>query len=661
MAGCGPDGGCDAVLASRWSTLHGVPVGLLGFVIYTVLLIGSWLKNPRAAATFVHAVASLLVLFGALWFVAVQIFVMKNFCPWCCAAHALALVGVFSLWRSGEIFRGDRLGFSRVALPLGAVVSMALIQAMEAPREKIAQAELAANALSQSDGDLYLFQGKVRLKLADLPQRGGRENGPMAILVSDYTCPHCLDLQRNLREYEKQSDGRLKVIYLPGFQDPVAKEIHRALLVLWRVNPQIYWQTNDAILSGEITANYGELMAYIKKNYSGRFDLDQMAYSGWAQNILEQGESLMRLNEAATGQGTLPQLMIGGKILVGTPRVATIRDIAERAGEVKIGIPEFSNAVMPKGLVSAAAVGIEYENDHLDLGRLVEGDVRTAEFTYTNTGKDPVKILQINTSCGCIHAEEWKQTVAPGEQGHFKIHLDTDRLHGELSKVLTVLTDRSNDRHRVFVEAEVTSPLRAFPPKVSFGRVVLGEKVTPHKVNVILTDSRLNSLASFKSSNSAITSEISELEKGKKFEVAVSIDNSKLGNIIGELTTSLPLDEFPELKIPVSAKIVRAVEVIPSDLSGWPDETRPSQSDWNLRVQCYDDFRRRFKVISALYQGEQAVEVTLADQEKRPGNIQVKMGKDFSYSAAQEEGGQIVIKTNHPEISRLVVPVRVSP
>lgn len=661
VTGCGAKNDCGLVLTSRWATFLGIPVGLLSFGLCAVLFFGSWVNNPRSLANFIHSVTSLIVIFATLWFALLQIFIVKHFCPWCCLTHGLAILGVLCFWRRDEMWRSDRLGFSRIALPLSAVVSLAVIQAMEAPRAEIAQAELASDALSQNDGHLYLHHGQIKLKLADLPQRDGQKNGPVAIMVSDFTCPHCLDLQKNLRQYEQQSGGRLNVVFLPGFQDPVAKEIHRLLLTTWRVSPETYWKITDALLSGELTANYGELMNFIKKNHPVRFELDQMVHANWAKNTLDQGEKLMKLNAAATGQHALPQLIIAQKILVGTPRVETIRDLAERTREIKTSVPNRLTKIAPTGSVTAATAGLIYEKEFLNLGKIPEGEKKTARFNFTNIGENPLVIEKISLSSNSTRAENWPQTIAPGEQGHFDIHFDSTRRYGPISELITVRTNRANESHQLFLEAEVTSPLRAFPDEISFSNIVIDEKIEARKFSIVLTDPRLRELGDFTSNSPALTSKITELEKGKKYEVEVNVDHSKLGVIQGELKTTLALPGSPEFSVPIYANVVRAVEISPDELASRASENFPGQLTWDLRALCFGESRQDFKVISAEYRGQQEVKVTVTDQEKTPGLIKIQMDKGFSYPTAQKNGEIIFIQTNHEKIPSLIVPIRMSP
>lgn len=80
--------GCNNVLASVYSTFHGIPVALFGVAYYFgIVLLASlalYTKNPRwmlAAGTL-----TLAGLFASAWFVYVQLFVLHEICAYCMAS-----------------------------------------------------------------------------------------------------------------------------------------------------------------------------------------------------------------------------------------------------------------------------------------------------------------------------------------------------------------------------------------------------------------------------------------------------------------------------------------------------------------------------------------------------------------------------------------------
>lgn len=107
VAGCG--GGeiwdCDHVLTSHWSKWLGIPVSIPAAALYATLLPSLFVISSRRAAQQQQGVwaivTTLCVAAGAaaIWFIALQVFVLGHLCKYCVVAHlcGLTLCG-FILW-----------------------------------------------------------------------------------------------------------------------------------------------------------------------------------------------------------------------------------------------------------------------------------------------------------------------------------------------------------------------------------------------------------------------------------------------------------------------------------------------------------------------------------------------------------------------------------
>ncbi|MBW4435581.1 MAG: vitamin K epoxide reductase family protein [Pleurocapsa minor GSE-CHR-MK-17-07R] len=91
---CSNDGfvNCDAVRASVWSELAGIPVAYLGFITYSAIFITLMLE--RRGIPFFQANGVILIfamsLFGFLFHCYLtynSIFTLGKICPWCVATH----------------------------------------------------------------------------------------------------------------------------------------------------------------------------------------------------------------------------------------------------------------------------------------------------------------------------------------------------------------------------------------------------------------------------------------------------------------------------------------------------------------------------------------------------------------------------------------------
>lgn len=83
--------------------------------------------------------------------------------------------------------------------------------------------------------------------------------------------------------------------------------------------------------------------------------------------------------------------------------------------------------------------------------------VQTCTFTFKNTGKAPLIILQAIASCGCTVPEYTEQPVAPGKTGTVKVTYDgTGRYPGHFKKIITVNSNAKQRLVRLCIEGDMT-------------------------------------------------------------------------------------------------------------------------------------------------------------------------------------------------------------
>lgn len=107
IAGCGIGGGwvdCENVASSPWALWLGVPVSFLALGIYlamaTALVTGSvsWFsRSVRKVSWVVVTTAVFAAGLSAMWFVALQLIVLKHICLYCMIAHTCGLVATVTM------------------------------------------------------------------------------------------------------------------------------------------------------------------------------------------------------------------------------------------------------------------------------------------------------------------------------------------------------------------------------------------------------------------------------------------------------------------------------------------------------------------------------------------------------------------------------------
>jgi hypothetical protein len=80
---------------------------------------------------------------------------------------------------------------------------------------------------------------------------------------------------------------------------------------------------------------------------------------------------------------------------------------------------------------------ISFDKETYDYGTIKNGADGTCEFTFKNTGKEPLLISNARGSCGCTVPEWPKEPIGPGQSSAIKVSYDTKRT-GAINKNITL-------------------------------------------------------------------------------------------------------------------------------------------------------------------------------------------------------------------------------
>lgn len=77
-----------------------------------------------------------------------------------------------------------------------------------------------------------------------------------------------------------------------------------------------------------------------------------------------------------------------------------------------------------------------------DFGTIKEADGPVSHtFEFTNTGNEPLVIINVNASCGCTRPEYSKEPIKPGKKGKIKVTYNPAGRPGEFSKDVKIRTN----------------------------------------------------------------------------------------------------------------------------------------------------------------------------------------------------------------------------
>lgn len=197
-----------------------------------------------------------------------------------------------------------------------------------------------------------------------------------------------------------------------------------------------------------------------------------------------------------------------------------------------------------------------------DFGDVFSGAQLEYEYVFKNIGKEPLKLLGINASCGCtvVDAPTGK-AIAANKSSSIKIKFDTTDFEGLVSKSIVVMTNEKLRNSRILTfKANIAKRYIVTPPVINFSRV--SYSTNPQRV-VTIRPNQNGDLKVVKVSypeKKFSVSQVQNLDGSLSLEVRLK-QPLKTGFLREEIKikTSNPLQRT--LKIPVTANILGPIVV----------------------------------------------------------------------------------------------------
>lgn len=102
----------------------------------------------------------------------------------------------------------------------------------------------------------------------------------------------------------------------------------------------------------------------------------------------------------------------------------------------------------------ASKAKAQWDTKTLDLGEIEYRVPTTAEFTLTNTGKDPLLITYAKASCGCTNLKYDKEPIMPGKSSKLSVTYNGSG-NGDFKKTITVQTNADKNRTVLQIKGKV--------------------------------------------------------------------------------------------------------------------------------------------------------------------------------------------------------------
>ena len=331
VAGCGPASGCESVLASRWSYWMGMPVSAPALLLYVSLFAATFWAVPRAPAARREKAwsflgwAACLILAGAIWFLSLQLLVVRQLCPYCLAAHlAGAAAAILILRAMGNPLRhGSILAVAALGIAL-------LVAGPWINRPASHEVQSASPARLAPGRYLDIFNGLFRINVDEVPLIGRRDAPAVMVSLLDYTCRHCRKMHGVLLAAAQAHRGQLAILTLPMPLDAGCNKMiqqtapphadacqyARIALAVWRADPSKMERFNDWVFEPDEPPGLESVLGYTQE-IVGAEALGRAMNDPWVEKQLAQDIAIYEATFKRFGNGAMPQLIVGDNIVFG--------------------------------------------------------------------------------------------------------------------------------------------------------------------------------------------------------------------------------------------------------------------------------------------------------------------------------------------------------
>lgn len=715
IAGCDA-GNCGVVLASKWAKVFGAPVGLFGGAAYLILaILGA--RPFTTSQTTARTLASALVLLipgAALWFVALQVFVLKAFCPWCCTTHAIAstAAGLMALsWRrddtraatsgnTGSTRKGSRP--PTPARPVWATASIASAAALaglvllqylspEPPKPRMLTASMSGpSTLSDSNRTHAATANPVPNQSTNSPSTNAVPAPAPTATTTATTATATNTATRRLTLH----DGRFVIdphVY-PCNGSPDADRVMLMISDYTCPHCRAAYKTLKEVREAFDGQRLGITM--LPSHHGGDSEeLQNLMLSAWKlepaiwadvasdlylEKLPLKPDAVRQVLTQRLGPGRLEASLEANRSWVkATVDLAREVHAANRAKTGSGSIPQFIAG--QKIVVGAPADAAEFyqileENlglvrdqfpdialeTQFDLGRVFAGTGPALSVPYTNTGKAVLSLSRATVPQGGRVLRGLQTPVSPGQTGAVDIAIAVPREPGPFEQTVTLFSNARKTEQKVEVKGVAWKPIRITPSVLDLGRLDPDGDQPPQGIMRLELEEEAK-LQAVQSQNPGFAATLREVTPGRAYEILVQPGKS-LPAGLQQTTLRVTLQKpapagWPEaLALAARVMVERAVTLLPQRVLV-PNGVLPAERHSQVLVRC-NDGTPNFMVTSAVLDGAPG----FVQPEVQPGGktnefiVRFTLPAGWSLPPAPAEC-RLTLHTSHPKLSTLDVPI----
>jgi Protein of unknown function (DUF1573) len=188
-----------------------------------------------------------------------------------------------------------------------------------------------------------------------------------------------------------------------------------------------------------------------------------------------------------------------------------------------------------------AAPRVTFEKSQYDFGEVSPGSSQMGQFTFTNTGRRLLRIIEVQKCCGAVIKLD-KRQLAPGQSGVLTVQYHFNGSGLMTRQIHLTTNDPVNPHLTLTLKARVVPRVVCEPQQLRL--FVRGPKAGCPPITITSIDKRPFSVTSFKSTRDCITADFDPSVKATKFVLHPTVNFTALQRgSVGLVTIGLAYPE----------------------------------------------------------------------------------------------------------------------
>jgi hypothetical protein len=227
---------------------------------------------------------------------------------------------------------------------------------------------------------------------------------------------------------------------------------------------------------------------------------------------------------------------------------------------------------------------VEVDSEMFDFGEMDFTKDGSHDFSFTNTGTTPLKLVKGHSSCKCTVGEIADSTVQPGDSTTVHVTWKSKHVSGGFQQNVSINTNDPNRREIVLtIKGEFTEQLRFDPNELNFGQLVSNKpeskearilcNLPSHPLKITEHEFMDHDLAKFFTVETSLLAKgdlppEGHISSGALIKVTVK-PGLPPGRFQQRILLKTNLSSMPEVELPVFGSMGKDVSVAGS---GWDDD-----------------------------------------------------------------------------------------